>query len=129
MTDKNHHNPDNDAPKNGRRQFIKGAALAAASFYIFPRHVLGGAGFIAPSDKMNIAGVGVGGMGRANLLNLSSQNIVALCDVDWEFASKAYAKLPADMEAMQKRIVNTKTDQERNNFNNQLTNFKNQIIK
>ena len=46
-----------------------------------------------PSDMLNIAGVGVGGMGRANLINLASQNIVALCDVDWGYA-RAFVRAP-----------------------------------
>lgn len=45
---------------NSRRSFIKHAALAAAGFMIVPRHVLGGPGFVAPSDKLMIAGIGVG---------------------------------------------------------------------
>ena len=68
-----------------RREFIKGATLATAGITIVPRHVLGGLGFTAPSDKLNIAGIGVGGMGFANLKNLESENIVALCDVDWGY--------------------------------------------
>ena len=72
-----------NSKSKSRRKFIKSVGIAAAGFTIVPRHVLGGSGFIAPSDKLNIAGVGVGGMGLANLKNLSSQNIVALCDVDW----------------------------------------------
>ena len=51
-----------------------------------------GRGFTAPSDTLNIAGVGVGGMGRANLINLASQNIVALCDVDWGYADKVFER-------------------------------------
>ena len=68
-----------------RREFIKGATLATAGITIVPRHVLGGLGYTAPSDKLNIAGIGVGGMGFANLKNLESENIVALCDVDWGY--------------------------------------------
>jgi predicted dehydrogenase len=69
-----------------RRQFIQSSALAAASFFIVPRHVLGGKGFIAPSDKLNIAGVGFGGKGFSdvnNSFNNGANNVVALCDVDW----------------------------------------------
>ncbi|QMU31347.1 Gfo/Idh/MocA family oxidoreductase [Adhaeribacter radiodurans] len=106
-----------------RRDFIKGAALTAASFYIFPRHVLGGPGFVAPSDKFNIAGVGVGGMGRSNLLNLSSQNIVALCDVDWDFAGKAFDRLTSDAEKAQARLKDAATDKDRQNITNQINNF------
>ena len=77
-----------------RRNFIKGSALAAAGFTIVPRHVLGGAGYKAPSDTLNIAGVGVGGMGFANLKNLESQNIVGLCDVDWKYAQNCFNDYP-----------------------------------
>lgn len=66
-----------------RRDFLKGTAMSAASFMIVPRHVLGGKGFQAPSDTVNVAAIGAGGMGAANMSNLTSQNIVALADVDW----------------------------------------------
>ncbi|MCY7358877.1 MAG: Gfo/Idh/MocA family oxidoreductase [Rudanella sp.] len=69
-----------------RRQFLQTGALATAgSFFIVPRHVLG-KGFIAPSDKLNIAGVGVAGKGFSdtnNAFNKGANNMVALCDVDW----------------------------------------------
>jgi predicted dehydrogenase len=69
-----------------RREFVKNAAATTAAVTIVPRHVLG-RGQTAPSDRLNIAGVGVGGMGRTNLLNLGlDNNIVALCDVDWGYA-------------------------------------------
>lgn len=107
-----------------RREFIKGATLSAAAFTIVPRHVLGGPGFIPPSDKVNIAGVGVGGMGRANLLNLSSQNIVALCDVDWDYAGKSFERLSTtDMERAQTRLKEAKDDKQRQSINDQITNF------
>lgn len=85
-----------------RRKFLSQAG-AAAALTIVPRHVLG-RGFVPPSDKLNIAGVGVGGMGRANLINLSSQNIVALCDVDWGYAGKALDRLDADITKLRARI-------------------------
>jgi hypothetical protein len=53
-----------------RRKFIGGSMAAAATVSIVPRHVLGGVGFKAPSDTLNIAGVGVGGMGFGNLDNM-----------------------------------------------------------
>ncbi|MEW6747613.1 MAG: Gfo/Idh/MocA family oxidoreductase [Planctomycetota bacterium] len=61
---------------------------------IFPRHVLGGAGFVAPSEKLNIAGVGIGGMGQSNLAACETENIAALCDVDSEFAAGTFQKYP-----------------------------------
>jgi predicted dehydrogenase len=80
--------------KFSRRKFLASAATAAAGFTILPRHVLGGVGFKAPSDTLNIAGIGVGGMGRSNLRNITGQNIVALCDVDWGYAEKAFNDYP-----------------------------------
>src|SRR5687768_14013816 len=80
-----------------RRQFIETAALTGAGLTIVPRHVLG-KGFQAPSDLLNIAVVGVGGMGRSNLRAVGSQNIVALCDVDWEFAGRALDRFPTELE-------------------------------
>jgi predicted dehydrogenase len=77
-----------------RRNFIKGAATAAAGLTILPSHVIAGLGHKAPSDKLNIAGVGVGGMGRGNLRNMNSENIVALCDVDWKYAKKCFDDYP-----------------------------------
>src|ERR1700720_4870417 len=86
-----------------RRKFISQAAVAAAVITIVPRHVLG-RGFVPPSDMLNIAGIGVGGMGRANLINLASQNIVALCDVDWGYAGKSLDRLDSDIEKLRARI-------------------------
>jgi hypothetical protein len=77
-----------------RRAFLGTTAAAAAGFTILPSSVVSGLGHVAPSDKLNIAGVGVGGMGRTNLRNLKSQNIVALCDVDWKYAQKTFDDYP-----------------------------------
>ena len=69
---------------SSRREFIKTSSLAASAFFIVPRHVLG-KGFVAPSDKLNIAGIGVGGKGKSDLASFAKSpnvNIVALCDVD-----------------------------------------------
>ena len=83
--------------KSTRRDFLTtGASLvgAATAFTIVPRHVLGGPREIPPSEKMNIAGIGFGGMGAANLANLSGENIVALCDVDHDYAAPTLQKHP-----------------------------------
>ena len=82
--------------KKSRRDFLKTSSLAAAGFFIVPRHVLG-RGFVAPSDKLNIAGVGVGGRAETNLpkaWNNGSDNITALCDVDDRMSVKARARWP-----------------------------------
>ena len=82
-----------------RRDFIKTgvtAAAGAAAFTIIPSHVLGKTlGYVAPSDKLNIAGVGIGGVGRRNLKNMATENIVALCDVDWSYAMKTFNDYPS----------------------------------
>ena len=66
-----------------RRGFIQSSSAAAAGFMIVPPNAIAGLGHKAPSDKLNIAGIGIGGMGRGNLERMSGENIVALCDVDW----------------------------------------------
>ena len=88
-----------------RRDFIAKAAVVGAGVTIVPRHVLG-RGMTPPSDLLNIANVGVGGMGRSNLTNLVSQNIVALCDVDWEYADKGFGRIDAEITRTQNRIEN-----------------------
>ena len=78
-----------------RRDFLKKSALITAGFSIIPPNVMGRSfGYKAPSDKLNIAGIGVGGMGRRNLANMNTENIVALCDVDWKYADKTFNDYP-----------------------------------
>jgi hypothetical protein len=79
--------------KLSRRHFM-GAAAAAAAFTIVPSRVMGAAGQKPPSAKLNIAGVGIGGMGSSNLRGCEGENIVALCDVDWAYAAKVFEKYP-----------------------------------
>ena len=82
--------------KESRREFLRNTSLAATGFFIVPRHVLG-RGHISPSDKLNIAGIGVGGKAEVNLpyaFNNGSDNIVALCDVDDRMAVNARKKWP-----------------------------------
>jgi len=67
-----------------RRGFLGTSAITLAGLTIVPRHAVAGLGHTAPSDKLNIACVGIGGMGRSNLANVAkTENIAALCDVDW----------------------------------------------
>ena len=77
-----------------RREFVGTAATAAAAFTILPSRVIAGSRQAAPSDRMNIAGVGVGGYGRTNLQNMATENIVALCDVDWKYAQACFDDYP-----------------------------------
>ena len=101
-----------------RRNFVKKVATAAAGFTIIPRHCLGGPGYTAPSDLLNIAAIGVGGRGRGNITSFSDPdvidapvngkqsttvkaqkpykiaNIYALCDVDTAQAAKTVKEFP-----------------------------------
>lgn len=65
-----------------RRSFIGKTSLAAAAITIVPRHVLGGQGYTPPSDKLNIACIGIGGKGNSDSAAMAGENVVALCDVD-----------------------------------------------
>ncbi|MFZ2146583.1 MAG: Gfo/Idh/MocA family oxidoreductase, partial [Sedimentisphaerales bacterium] len=76
-----------------RRDFM-GAAAAAAVFTVVPRYVLGGPRYISPSEKLNIACIGVGGMGASDVGQMSAENIIALCDVDWKHAADTFKRLP-----------------------------------
>lgn len=80
-----------------RRTFIKNAAAAAAGIMIVPRHVLGGKGFLAPSDKLHIASVGVGGKGRSDIKNFydsGKAEIAFLCDVDKRMITESSERFP-----------------------------------
>jgi predicted dehydrogenase len=82
--------------QRSRRRFIKNSMLAAAGFYIIPRHVMG-RGFTAPSDKLTIAGVGVGGKGADDIDHFAKTgkaNIAFLCDVDDVSAADTRKKFP-----------------------------------
>ena len=73
---------------NSRRDFIRKSALALGGFYILPRHVIGGKGFTAPSDKLQVAGIGAGGKGEGDLWSFfqsGKADIAFLCDVDETF--------------------------------------------
>ncbi|MBX2921332.1 MAG: Gfo/Idh/MocA family oxidoreductase [Chitinophagaceae bacterium] len=79
-----------------RRKFLRNSSLAAAGYFIVPRHVLG-KGFVAPSDKLNIAGIGAGGKGTSDLSSFAKSpkvNIVAMCDVDDRQAVKSRENFP-----------------------------------
>lgn len=76
-----------------RRAFVGDAAITGLAFTIVPRHVLG-RGFRAPSDTLNVACIGVGGMGRTDVQGVSGENVYALCDVDWTIAADSFAAHP-----------------------------------
>jgi len=73
-----------------RREFM----AVATALTVVPSGVLGRSGNVPPSNKLNIAGVGVGGVGRAYLQGVNSENIIALCDVDDKYAANTYKLYP-----------------------------------
>ncbi len=75
-----------------RRRFLAASAVLGVTFV--PRCVLGGPGRKAPSEKLNIAGVGVGGQGGGLMREMASENIVALCDVDSKYAAHTFKLFP-----------------------------------
>ncbi len=79
-----------------RGDFLAGTAAAVTMFTLVPRHVLGGPGYRAPSDTLNIAGIGIGGMGQNNVRSCAEggENIVALCDVDKDYAAPVFKEYP-----------------------------------
>ena len=83
------------ANKISRRDFLRKSGIGLAAMTVVPNVVLGKShGHTAPSDKLNIAGVGVGGRGAGVLKSLESQNIVALCDTDWKYAKNTFDRYP-----------------------------------
>jgi predicted dehydrogenase len=82
---------------NSRRDFIKKTAITATGVMIIPRHVMGGPGFIAPSDKLVVAGIGVGGKGESDIYQFAETGkaeIGYLCDVDDRRAATSIARFP-----------------------------------
>ncbi len=100
---------------NLTRRALLGGAAAAAAFMIVPRHVLGGEAGPAPSEKLNLGSIGVGGMqGFNDVRSVDSQNIYALCDVDEAHLNKAAAKYP---KAKLYRDFREMLEKERKNLN------------
>ena len=90
---------DNIKKKNAdsRRNFIKNAAAIGAGVWIAPRHVLGGKGYIAPSDKLRVASVGAGGKGQSDIAMFAKSgkaDIAFLCDVDDRRAATSVKDFP-----------------------------------
>ena len=85
---------ENRSASVSRRSFIATSAAATAGFTILPSNVIAGMGHRPPSDKLNIAGIGVGGRGGGVIKRMTSENIVALCDVDWKYAADTFGEFP-----------------------------------
>jgi predicted dehydrogenase len=88
---------EEDNSRISRRTFVLDTGRAAAALaiapMIVPRHVLGGVGYRAPSRTLNIACVGIGGMGmeNMNILVQAGENIVAVCDADFPYVERSLA--------------------------------------
>jgi myo-inositol 2-dehydrogenase / D-chiro-inositol 1-dehydrogenase len=87
------------SPQNNsnRRTFIKSSLAAAAAFTIVPRHVLGGPGYLAPSDELTNAIIGVGGMGRGHI-RYTGARLLAVCDVDEKHLQQAISQAGPDVK-------------------------------
>ena len=96
-----------------RRDFLKTGAAAAAAFTLLPSGSYARQRRISANDRVNIAVIGCGGMGRANLHALSSQNIVALCDVDWGYVDSRFADIDKQLETARTRLAQARDDAER----------------
>jgi len=78
-----------------RRSFLKTGGIAALGLTVVPSTVLGtNFGHTAPSEKLNILGVGVGGRGAGVLRAMQSENIIGLCDVDWKYSDRVFKEYP-----------------------------------
>lgn len=80
--------------KISRRRFIDQVSQVGAGLMILPAHTISGLGHKAPSDKLHIAGIGIGGKGRWNLGAMKTENIVGLCDVDQKYAQNVFEEYP-----------------------------------
>ena len=87
--------PGTSTAGSSRRAFLTATGMAIG-FTIVPRHVLGGAGYLAPSERVNVAGIGAGGMGGGDIANHAKNgaNIVALCDVDEQRSAGSFQAFP-----------------------------------
>src|SRR3954447_19291590 len=94
-----------------RRHFIETAAITGAGLTIVPRHVLG-MGYTPPSDLLNIATVGIGGMGHNNTMAVGSQNIVAVCDVDWDYAQKSIDRFATQLAQRRQSPADDRTSED-----------------
>lgn len=85
---------DNSTPLS-RRNFLRATSASVAAFTIVPRHVLAASGTTSPNEKLNIAGIGVGGMGAGDIGAVANgNNIVALTDVDTRHSADTYKRFP-----------------------------------
>lgn len=84
-----------------RRSFLEksafataGAVVAGSSLLSNMAHAAPAKGSKSPNEKLNIAGIGIGGRGGADISAMKSENIVALCDVDWKYSANKFKEFP-----------------------------------
>src|SRR3990172_5770375 len=79
-----------------RRSFLAGTAAAVAAGCATTKKGKAPAkiGARSPNEKLNIAGIGVGGKGQEDIWNCKDENVVALCDVDWNYSAKLFSRFP-----------------------------------
>jgi len=99
-----------ESSRVSRRNVLRGAVGTVGAFTFVPGHVLGKGGARPASERLNIAGIGVGGMGGGNLRACSKENIVALCDVDYGHAAGTFKKYPNARTYRDYRVMLDKED-------------------
>lgn len=87
-------NSSTNNKKITRRNFLGTVGITAAGLTVLPSYAVGGLGHRMPSDKLNIAGIGIGGRGGGVIKELKDENIVALCDVDWKYSEDTFRAFP-----------------------------------
>ena len=107
-------NSNKKSTQFSRRDFIRTAAPVLAGITVVPRYVLGGAGRIPPSETIQVAGIGIGGVGHGQITSISRQagtRIAFLCDVDDVYAKRTYDRFPkAKVYRDYREMLNTEDD-------------------
>jgi len=90
-----------------RRRFLSTTSLGVGIFHVAPGTILRGAGRISPNEKVNLAGIGIGSRGGADIADMAAEghNMVALCDVDSNYAAKEFAKYPQAKQFKDFRVM------------------------
>ena len=97
-----------------RRQFLRSASAGVALFHILPGRVMAGVKTLSPNEKLNVAGIGIGGQGGGDIDAVAGegQNLVALCDVDEKYAAKKFAQYPKARQFKDFRVMLDQMDKE-----------------
>src|SRR6059058_655990 len=97
-----------------RRKFLRRAGAGAALFNILPGAFSGAAEKLSPNAKFNVAGIGIGSRGGADVSEVAGlgHNFVALCDVDEKYAAKEFAKYPGARQFKDYRVMLDKMGKE-----------------